>query len=102
MKARIYPWLIGAAALLVFAGYFFFFFTSLFATTASRSAQGILPSVDWTSSAAFAFFLVAVWGFAAVCGLIVAILAALFFGHVSVGADQQEQQPAAMALKRAA
>lgn len=102
MKNRIYPWLLGMAALLVYGGYFLFYFTSLYATTATHSAQGILPAMDWTSSAAFTFFLVTVLAFAVVSGLMIAIVATLFFGHVSIDSEQSQEQPAEKALTRAA
>lgn len=102
MKARIYPWLLGAAALAVFAGYFFFYFTNLYATTMNTPVQGILPSMQWTSSEAFLFFVVAVWSFAAICGVAIAIVATLFFGHVSMFEEQSEELAEPRVMKQAA
>ena len=100
MKVRIYPWLLAAAALTVFGGYFFFYFANLDATTSSRASAGILPSMAWTSSEAFVFFVIAVWGFAAICGLAIAVVATLFFGHMSATAEQPTEQP--LVMKQAA
>ena len=102
MKARIYPWLLGAAALTVFSGYFFFYFTNLYATATIHPAQGILPSMNWNSSEAFVIFLVAVWSFAALCGLVTVIIAALFFEHMSMSEEQPHAIAEQIALKQAA
>jgi hypothetical protein len=101
--ARLYPRLLAAAALVIFAGYFFFYFTHLYATTTYSSAQGILPSMAWTSGEAFVFFVVAVWGFAAICGFVVALVAALAFGHMSRSVEQSvEEGVATKAMHQAA
>lgn len=102
MKARVYPWLLAAGALSVFAGYFLFYFTNLAATTASKPFPGILPSMEWTSSEAFVFFVIAVWGFAAICGVAIAITAALFFGHMSAEENLPVAEAPALAMKQAA
>jgi len=102
MKTRIYPWLLGAATLSVFSGYFFFYFSNLYATATIHPAQGILPSMNWNSSDAFVFFLAAVWGFAALCGLVIAVVAALFFGHMSTSEEQAHAIAEPVALKQAA
>lgn len=101
MKDRIYPWLLGAIALTVYGGYFFFYFANLYATTSIDRAQGILPSMDWTSSGAFTFFLIAVCGFAVLCGLVIALVAALFFARMSA-TEKQPEEVAPLALTRAA
>src|SRR5689334_21486698 len=100
MKARIYPWLLAAGALSVFAGYFLFYFTHLAATTVSKPFPGILPAMAWTSSEAFAFFVIAVWSFAAVCGVAIAIVAALFFGHMSAEEERAIAEVPPLAMKQ--
>jgi hypothetical protein len=100
MKARIYPWLLAAAALTVYGGFFLFYYAVLDVTTTSKPFAGILPSMAWTSSAGFVFFLIAVWSFAAVCGLVIAIVATLFFGHMSAIEEYPVEQP--LVMKQAA
>ena len=102
MKARIYRWLLAAAALSVFAGYFLFYFSNLAVTTATKPFPGILPSMAWTSSDAFVFFVIAVWGFAAICGGVIAIVAALFFGHLSAEENMPITETTSLAMKQAA
>lgn len=102
MKARVYPWLLAAAALTVFAGYFLFYFTNLAATTVSKPFPGILPSMAWASSEAFVFFVIAVWSFAAICGVAIAIVAALFFGRMSTEESLAIAEAPALAMKQAA
>jgi len=102
MKARIYPWLLATAALTIFAGYFLFYFTNLAATTVSKPFPGILPSMAWTSSEAFVFFVIAVWGFAAFCGVVIAVVAALFFSHMSTEESLSIAEAPALAMKQAA
>jgi hypothetical protein len=102
MKARVYPWLLAAAALSVFAGYFLFYFSNLAVTTASKPFPSILPSMAWTSSEAFVFFVIAVRGFAAICGGMIATVAALFFGHMSTEENLAVAKGPVLAMKQAA